>query len=71
MNTRMIAHLLGIILLIEAALLLFPMAVALICGESPIPYLLTDAILLAVSLPTVLRKPQNLHSESPVQKFHS
>lgn len=59
MNTRMIAHLLGIILLIEAALLLFPMAVALICGESPIPYLLTDAILLAVSLPTVLRKPQN------------
>ena len=59
MNTRMIAHLLGIILLIEAVLLLFPMAVALIYGESPMPFLLTDGIILALCLPFSLRKPRN------------
>ena len=59
MNTRMIAHLLGIILLIEAVLLLFPMAVALIYGESPMPFLLTDVIILALCLPFSLRKPSN------------
>ena len=59
MNTRMIAHLLGIILLIEAVLLLFPMAVALIYGESPMPFLLTDGIILALCLPLSLRKPRN------------
>lgn len=59
MNTRMIAYLLGIILLIEAALLLFPMAVALIYGESLTPFILTVAIILALSLPFVLRKPRN------------
>ena len=58
MNTRMIAYLLGIILLIEAALLLLPMLVAILCGESAIPFLLTIGILLAISLPAVLRKPR-------------
>lgn len=59
MNTRMLAYLLGIILLIEAALLLFPLIVALIYGESALPFLLTVALLLAVSLPAVLRRPKN------------
>ena len=58
MNTRMIAYLLGIILLIEAALLLFPLLVAILYGESVIPFVLTVGILLAVSLPAVLRKPR-------------
>ena len=41
MNYRMIGYLLGIILMIEAALLLLPMLVALIYGESALPFLLT------------------------------
>ena len=40
MNYRMIGFAIGRILLVEAALLLLPMAVALGYGESPVPYLL-------------------------------
>ena len=59
MNTRMIAHLLSIILLIEAALLIFPMAVAWIYGESLMPFLLTIGIMLLLALPFALHKPRN------------
>ncbi len=59
MNYRMIGYLLGIILMIEAALLLLPMLVALIYGESVLPFLFTIAIILAVSLPFVIFKPKN------------
>lgn len=59
MNYRMIRYLLGIILMIEAALLLLPMLTAAICGESVLPFLYTVLILLAVSVPSVLRKPEN------------
>lgn len=59
MNYRMIAHLLGIILLIETALLAAPAAVALIYGEDIIPFAVTVAILLVVSLPAVCLKPAN------------
>lgn len=59
MNYRMIRHLLGIILLIEAVLMLFPASVALIYGESVVPFLVTIAMLLIISLPAVLFKPKN------------
>ena len=39
MNYRMIGYLLGILLLIEAVLMLLPSAVALVYGESVVPFL--------------------------------
>ena len=42
----MIGFAIGRILLVEAALLLLPMAVALGYGESPVPYLLPAALLI-------------------------
>ena len=59
MNYRMIGYLLGIILLIEAALLCLPLAVALLYGETPIPFLLTIGILALVALPPVFFRPKN------------
>ena len=59
MNYRMIGYLLSIVLLIEAALLLLPMGVALIYGESPLPFIFTIALLIAVALPSVIMKPKN------------
>ena len=60
MNYRMIGYLLGVILMIEAALLLLPMLVAIIYGESALPFLFTIAIILVVSLPLVIFKPKNM-----------
>ncbi len=59
MNMRMIGYLLGILLLIEAGLLLFPLIVALIYGESILPFLFTILILLAAGLPAAFFKPKN------------
>ena len=59
MNYRMIRYLLGIILLIEAVLMVLPASVALIYGESVVPFLVTIAMLLIISLPAVLFKPKN------------
>ncbi|MBQ3063917.1 MAG: TrkH family potassium uptake protein [Clostridia bacterium] len=59
MNYRMIGYLLGIILLIEAALLCLPMIVALIFGETTVPFLLTIGILVLVSALPVLFRPKN------------
>ena len=59
MNYRMLGYLLSIVLLIEAALLLLPMGVALIYGESPLPFIFTIALLIAVALPSVIMKPKN------------
>ncbi len=55
----MIGYLIGLILLIEAALLALPSAVTLIYGENIMPFLLTIAVLIAVSLPLVIFKPKN------------
>lgn len=54
----MIAKFLGTVLLIEAILLVAPLVVALIYGESPLPFLITIAALLVVFLPTKLLKPK-------------
>ena len=59
MNFRMLRYLLGCILLIEAILLLLPLAVALIYQEDVMPFVYTIAMLLAVSLPFVILKPKN------------
>lgn len=59
MNYRMIGYLLGLILLIEAALMTLPAAVSIVYSESIMPFLITIAILIVVSLPLVLFKPQN------------
>ena len=59
MNYRMIGYLLGIILLIEAALLCLPTAVALIFGESPFPFLITIGILVLAAILPVLFRPKN------------
>ncbi|MBQ7293411.1 MAG: TrkH family potassium uptake protein, partial [Clostridia bacterium] len=59
MNYRMIIYLLGLILLIEAALMALPAAVALLYSENVFPFLLTMAILIAVSVPALIFKPKN------------
>ncbi len=59
MNRRMIAYLLSLILLIEAALLTVPMLTAVLYGESVLPFVFTILLLLAVSLPLAVRKPEN------------
>ncbi|MBP5231676.1 MAG: TrkH family potassium uptake protein [Clostridia bacterium] len=59
MNYKMIRYLLGIVLMIEAALLLVPMLVAAIFREDVLPFVITVGILLAVSLPCVLFRPKN------------
>ncbi len=58
MNYRMVGYLLGVILLIEGALLTVPMLTALLYGESLLPFLWTILILMAVSVPALLFKPK-------------
>lgn len=58
MNYRMIGYLLGVILLIESALLLLPTFVALLYSESVAPFLITIATLLLVSLPAIIFRPK-------------
>ena len=55
----MIGYLLGVLMLIEAVLMLLPSAVALIYGESALPFLLAMAIMAAVFAPLVIFKPKN------------
>lgn len=59
MNYRMVGYLLGVILLIEAALMSLPLAVSLIFNESPVSFIITIALILLVALPFVIFKPQN------------
>ena len=59
MNIKMIRYLIGITLLIEAGLLLFPLIVALLYGEDPLPFLITIGVIVVFSLPSVILKPKN------------
>ncbi|MBE6675688.1 MAG: TrkH family potassium uptake protein [Ruminococcaceae bacterium] len=61
MNYRMLRYLLGCILLIEAILLLLPLATAIIYKEDILPFVYTICILLVISVPCVLLKPKNTH----------
>ena len=59
MNYRMLGYLLGIIMMIEAALLVLPTVVSLLFGEPISPFLITMGILLLLSAPLVCRKPSD------------
>ena len=59
MNYRMLGYLFGVLLSIEAALLLLPLVAAAVLGESPLPFLYTIAILLAVAIPLILFRPKD------------
>ena len=60
MNKRMIAYVSGLLMLCEAALLLLPLIVALIYGDTTISsFLCTIGILCAIGLILVKFKPQN------------
>ena len=59
MNIKMIRYLIGITLLIEAGLLLFPLLVALLYGENIYPFLITIGVIIVVALPSVIPKPKN------------
>ena len=58
MSYRMVGYLLGVILLIEAALMTVPMLTALLYGESLLPFFFTILILLVFSLPALFLKPK-------------
>ena len=55
----MLGYLFGIILFIEAALMILPSIVSLFFGESALPFLLTISLLLIISLPLIRRKPRD------------
>jgi len=59
MNYRMLRYLLGCILLIEAILLLLPLATAMIYKEDILPFVYTICMLLVISVPCVILKPKN------------
>ena len=59
MNYRMLGYLFGVLLTIEAALLLLPLVTAAAFGESPLPFLYTMAILLALATPLILLRPKS------------
>ena len=54
----MIGFVLGRILLTEAALMALPLLVALLYGESPLPFLLPALVLLAIGSTAALRRPK-------------
>ena len=57
MNYRIIGFVIGRILLVEAALLLLPMAVGLGYGESPVPFLIPMGLLAVIGGLLSFRKP--------------
>ena len=60
MNKRMIAYILGILLLCEAGLMLLPAIVSLIYGEVALKsFLITIALLVAAGLVLIAMKPKN------------
>ena len=59
MNKRMIAFVIGRILLTEAALLVIPLVVALLYGESLKPFLLPMALLVLLGALMSFRRPRS------------
>ncbi len=59
MNYRMIAHLLSVIMMIEAALLSLPLLTAAIYRENILPFLYTMGLLVVFALPSIIFKPKN------------
>lgn len=59
MNRKMIFFILGQSLKIEAALMLLPMTVALVCGENTMPFVFSIILTLCFGILISLRKPDN------------
>lgn len=59
MNNRMIAYIIGRILLTEAALLVLPLLVALLYGESPVPFLVPILLLALCGGAMGRKKPKS------------
>lgn len=59
MNYAMICYTLGTLLKVEAALMLLPLGVCFCYGESPVPFLITIALLLAAGQVISFRHPKN------------
>ncbi len=57
MNIRLILRTLGLVLVLLAALLLLPMICALLCGESPLPYIYTILLTATCGSLLMLVKP--------------
>ncbi len=55
----MLGYLLGLLLLLEGALLSLPMLVSIVYHESPLPFLYTMGIVLLVGVALVLQKPKD------------
>ncbi|MBO7762452.1 MAG: TrkH family potassium uptake protein [Clostridia bacterium] len=58
MNARMLGYFFGILLSIEAALMLLPLVTAAAYSESVLPFLYTIALLLLVAIPLILLRPK-------------
>ena len=59
MNFKLVLRITGFTLLIEAGAMLIPLAVSLLYGESPVPFLCTILIILAAAcVPVFLLKPR-------------
>ena len=59
MNFKLVLRITGFTLFIEAAAMLLPMAVAMLYGESPIPFLSAILIILAAAAaPVFFFKPK-------------
>ena len=59
MNFKLVARITGFTLLIEAGAMLIPMAVAMLYGESPVPFLCSILLILAAgAVPVFLFKPK-------------
>ncbi len=59
MNYRMLGYLLGLLLLLEGALLSIPMLVSIVYHETPLPFLYTIGIVVLVGVALALQKPKD------------
>lgn len=59
MNYCIVLYTLGVLLKVEAGLMVLPLAVGLAYGESPVPFLITIGALLLVGQAMSFRKPAN------------
>ena len=59
MNYKLLFRILSYVLLIEAGFLIAPTVVSAINGEALFPFIITIALLVAVSVPFLIKKPKN------------
>ncbi len=59
MNIRLLLYLFGVLMTIEAAVLVFPLLCSFVYGETPLPFLATMVLLLVIALPLLLQRPRS------------